>query len=99
MEAIMLAGGKAERLGGAAGGRPKALVEIAGRPLAAYQLEQLAAAGVTRVIVSCAAGQEEIFERELEGLGAEVVAVGEPEERRVGKECGYQCRSRWSPYH
>ena len=21
------------------------------------------------------------------------------EERRVGKECGYQCRSRWSPYH
>ena len=21
------------------------------------------------------------------------------EERRVGKECGRQCRSRWSPYH
>ena len=45
MEAIILAGGKAERLGEAAGGRPKALVEIAGRPLAAYQVEQLAAAG------------------------------------------------------
>ncbi len=79
MEAIVLAGGKAERLGDAAGGRPKALVEIAGRPLAAHQLEQLAAAGVTRVIVSCAAGQEEVFERELRGLGPEVVAVGEPE--------------------
>ena len=25
--------------------------------------------------------------------------VGRSEERRVGKECGYQCRSRWSPYH
>ena len=28
--------------------------------------------------------------------------IGVPErseERRVGKECGYQCRSRWSPYH
>ena len=24
---------------------------------------------------------------------------GGSEERRVGKECGYQCRSRWSPYH
>ena len=24
---------------------------------------------------------------------------GQIEERRVGKECGYQCRSRWSPYH
>ena len=21
------------------------------------------------------------------------------EERRVGKECWYRCRSRWSPYH
>ena len=21
------------------------------------------------------------------------------EERRVGKECGFVCRSRWSPYH
>ena len=79
MEAILLAGGRAERLGEAAGGRPKALVEIAGRPLAAYQLAQLAAAGVTRVIVSCAAGQEEVFERELKGLGPEIVVVGEPE--------------------
>jgi NDP-sugar pyrophosphorylase family protein len=79
MEAILLAGGRAERLGDVAGARPKALVEIAGRPLAAYQLEQLAAAGVIRVIVSCAAGQEEVFERELRGLGPDVVAVGEPE--------------------
>ncbi len=55
-EAIILAGGKAERLGDAAGGRPKSLVEIAGRPLAAYQVSRLAQAGVERVIVSCAAG-------------------------------------------
>ena len=52
MEAIILAGGKAERLGEAAGGRPKALIELAGRPLAAYQVEQLAAAGVTRVLTA-----------------------------------------------
>ena len=79
MEAIILAGGKAERLGEAAGGRPKALVELAGRPLAAYQVEQLAAAGVTRVLVSCAAGQEGAFETALGGIGPEVVAVPEPE--------------------
>ena len=24
---------------------------------------------------------------------------GRSEERRVGKECSKQCRSRWSPYH
>src|SRR3546814_15026045 len=26
-------------------------------------------------------------------------APGRWEERRVGKECGSTCRSRWSPYH
>ena len=67
MEAIILAGGKAERLGDAAGGRPKSLVEIAGKPLAAYQVGRLARAGVERVIVSCAAGQGALFEQELAG--------------------------------
>ena len=28
-----------------------------------------------------------------------VVLVGRSEERRVGKECMHECRSRWSPYH
>jgi NDP-sugar pyrophosphorylase family protein len=79
VEAILLAGGKAERLGDAAQGRPKSLVPIAGRPLAAYQVAALSAAGVERVIVSCAAGQEELFEAELSGAGPEIVAVGEPE--------------------
>src|SRR3989304_4400560 len=51
MEAIILAGGKAERLGG----------------------------GAARAVVAGGAGQEETFEPELSGLGAEIVAVGEPE--------------------
>jgi NDP-sugar pyrophosphorylase family protein len=79
MEAILLAGGKAERLGAAAQGGPKALVEIAGRPLAAYQIELLAAAGVDRVLVSCAIGQEELFLVALEGQGPEIAAIGESE--------------------
>lgn len=77
MEAIILAGGKAERLGDAAEGRPKALVPIGGRPLAAYQIALLAQADVDRVLISCAAGHEELFERELGELGVEVVLVGE----------------------
>jgi NDP-sugar pyrophosphorylase family protein len=79
VEAIILAGGKAERLGEAARGRPKALVPVAGRPLAAYQIRQLVDAGVERVLVSCAIGTEELFAAELRGLGAEIVPVGEPE--------------------
>ena len=92
MEAIILAGGKAERLGEAAGGRPKALVEVAGKALAAYQVSRLVQAGVDRVIVSCAAGQGALFERELAGLGAEIVAAEEPE--RLGRGGGIKFAAR-----
>ena len=79
MEALILAGGKAERLGDAAQGLPKSLVRVCDRPLAAYQVAWLADAGVTRVIVACAEGTEAQFEHDLGGLGPEIVAVGEPE--------------------
>ena len=79
MEALILAGGKAERLGDAAQGRPKPLVHVAGRPLAAYQVARLAEAGVSRVVVACSAGCEAQFEQELGGFGPEIVAVGERE--------------------
>jgi NDP-sugar pyrophosphorylase family protein len=79
LEAIILAGGKAERLGDAARGKPKALVEVGGRPFAAHQVEQLAAAGVDRVLVSCVEGQERLFEEALGAIGPDVVAIGEPE--------------------
>jgi NDP-sugar pyrophosphorylase family protein len=79
VEAVILAGGKAERLGDAARGRPKALVDVAGMPLAAYQVDQLVRAGVERVIVSCAQGTEDEFQVALAGLGAEIVPVAEPE--------------------
>jgi NDP-sugar pyrophosphorylase family protein len=92
VEAIILAGGKAERLGDAAQGKPKSLVPIAGRPLTAYQIGRLRHAGVERVIMSCAAGQEELFVDELSGLGVEVVAAGEPE--RLGRGGGIRFAAR-----
>src|SRR2546423_6903536 len=79
MEAIILAGGQATRLGDVARGQPEALVPIAGHPLAEYQVSQLVRAGVERVIVSCGAGQAGLFEAKLARLGAEIVAVAEPE--------------------
>jgi NDP-sugar pyrophosphorylase family protein len=79
VEAILLAGGKGERLGDAAGGRPKALVPVAGRPLASYLLARLVAAGVDRAIVSCAAGAEQQFEEELTAPGLELVTAPETE--------------------
>jgi NDP-sugar pyrophosphorylase family protein len=94
VEAVILAGGKAERLGEAAGGRPKALVELGGRPLAAYQVQQLSAAGVERVLVSCAAGQEDVFEASLSGIGPEIVAVPEPEPLGRGGGIRYAAAAR-----
>jgi NDP-sugar pyrophosphorylase family protein len=86
VEAIILAGGKAERLGDAAGGLPKPLVPIAGRALAAWQVGLLARAGVDRVIVSCNRGSGEQFETALAGLGVEVAIAEEPE--RLGRGGG-----------
>jgi NDP-sugar pyrophosphorylase family protein len=79
MEALLLAGGKAERLGEAAQGLPKPLVLVAGFPLAEYTVARLVAGGVTRVIVACRAGDEDAFVNAFAGLGAEVEAVGETE--------------------
>jgi NDP-sugar pyrophosphorylase family protein len=79
VEAIILAGGRATRLGEAARGQPKALVPVCGHPLAEYQVSQLVRAGVHRIIVSCAHGQESLFAAKLSSLGAEIVPVGETE--------------------
>ena len=92
MEAIILAGGQAERLGDAAQGKPKSLVPIAGKPLIAYQIGRLRNAGVGRVIVSCAAGQESHFETELAHLDVEIVTAGEPE--RLGRGGGIRFAAR-----
>jgi NDP-sugar pyrophosphorylase family protein len=94
VEAIILAGGQATRMGEAARGVPKALVPIAGHPLAEYQVSQLVRAGVDRVIVSCAVGQSALFEAKLSGLGAEIVAVAEPEPLGRGGGIRYAVQQR-----
>ena len=35
----------------------------------------------------------------MQSRGKSTAKNGRSEERRVGKECTIQCRSRWSPYH
>jgi len=95
-EAILLAGGKAERLGDAAGGRPKALVPVAGQPLAAYLVAGLVRAGVRRVIVSCAAGNDDLFAEALGRPDIEVVPVAEPEPLGRGGGIRYAAAARRS---
>lgn len=53
MYAIVLAGGKGERLRPFTEDRPKPMVEIMGIPMLGYQLQWLQGQGVTDIVVSC----------------------------------------------
>jgi len=46
----ILAGGRATRLGTAAAGLPKILIDVAGRPFAERQIERLRREGITRIV-------------------------------------------------
>ena len=53
MEAMVLAAGAGTRLRPLTDRLPKALIEVAGRPLLAHVMDRLAEAGATRIIVNC----------------------------------------------
>jgi NDP-sugar pyrophosphorylase family protein len=49
----LLAGGLGTRLGGLAAQIPKALIEVAGKPFLAHQLELLVSQGIREVVICC----------------------------------------------
>lgn len=51
--AVILAGGKGERLRPLTNDRPKPMVEISGKPIIGYQIDQLKGAGITDIVISC----------------------------------------------
>ncbi|MBI3103328.1 nucleotidyltransferase family protein [Candidatus Daviesbacteria bacterium] len=51
--AIILAGGKGERLRPYTNDRPKPMVEVGGKPILSYQLEQLKKVGIDEVVFAC----------------------------------------------
>jgi NDP-sugar pyrophosphorylase family protein len=53
MQAIILAGGKGERLRPLTDRRPKGMVEVCGRPILAYQIAWLKFYGIEQIAISC----------------------------------------------
>lgn len=51
--AIILAGGEGKRLRPHTDDKPKPMVEVNGKPLVVYQIEQLKAAGVKNIVFAC----------------------------------------------
>jgi len=66
--AIVVAAGSGERLGA---GRPKAFVALAGRPLVAWSLDAIAAAGVPRAVVAVPPGHGAFAEETLAGAAGD----------------------------
>ena len=53
MYAVLIAGGKGERLRPLTNRRPKPMVEVAGRPVMAFQVDWLIGQGVDHFVISC----------------------------------------------
>ncbi len=70
-QAVILAAGKGSRLGQAADGLPKCLLQIGGQPLIRHQLDSLAEAGVSPVLI--VTGYAADLVRESVGNAAEFV--------------------------
>jgi NDP-sugar pyrophosphorylase family protein len=79
--AVILAGGKGERLRPFTEDRPKPMVEIMGIPILSYQIQWLQAQGVTDLIVSCGYRHEviESYFGDGERLGVRITYVVERE--------------------
>lgn len=81
MEAMILAAGAGTRLAPLTEARPKALVEVGGRPLLARVMDRLVAAGVTRLVINTHYHEEQIlaFLREHRPAPLELAHSPEPE--------------------
>lgn len=97
MEAIILAGGRNSRLGDAAQGLPKPLIDVGGRPLCSFSLEGLVEAGVDRVIISCARGKGLLFASELRSFVDEIVIAEEDKPLGRGGGIKHAARFRCEP--
>lgn len=86
--AIILAGGKGERLRPFTNDRPKPMVEVGGKPILAYQLAQLTKAGINEVVFACSYHHEALQKHLREGKKYGVTALFSVEETPLGRGGG-----------
>ncbi len=79
MMAMVLAAGRGERMRPLTENRPKALLEVAGRPLIEHHLESLKSAGIDNVVVNLGWHGEQIAERIGSGASWGLTVAYSPE--------------------
>lgn len=86
--AIILAGGKGERLRPFTNDRPKPMVEVNGKPILAYQLDQLKKAGIEEVVFACSYQREALQKHLDSGSRYGIKAFFSIEETPLGRGGG-----------
>lgn len=86
--AIILSGGKGERLRPYTNDRPKPMVEVGGNPILSYALKQLKEAGVDEVVFACSYQREILQEHVGDGSRYGVRAKYSVEETPLGRGGG-----------
>ena len=87
-QAIILAGGKGERLRPLTNDRPKPMVEVGEKPIIQYQIEKLAECGVKFIVISCGYKHEVIEEYFKNGSDYGLQIEYEIEESPLGRGGG-----------
>ena len=85
MKAIILSGGKGERLRPFTENCPKGMIQIEGKPILHYQIEWLKKSGVTEVIFACGYLNEKIREYFGDGWKLGIKADYSIEEKPLGR--------------
>lgn len=87
-QAVILAGGQATRMRPFTDDRPKAMVEVAGKPILEHQIRWLASNGIEEVVISCGY-RADVIEKHLgEGADYGVHAVYAMEDVPLGRGGG-----------
>lgn len=87
-QAVILAGGQATRMRPYTDDRPKAMVEVAGRPIIEHQIEWLRRFGVTSLVVSCGYRADLLQSHLGDGSSFEVAISYAIEETPLGRGGG-----------
>ncbi len=83
--AIILAGGKGERLRPLTNDRPKVMVEIAGKPMLFWQIEWLKSQGITKLVITASYKYQVIRDYFGDGTKLDIVIEYSVEETPLGR--------------
>jgi len=86
--AIILAGGKGERMRPLTSDRPKPMVYIGGKPIIAYPISQVVKAGVNQIVFACSYKREVLINHIKTGKRYGVKAIYSIEESPLGRGGG-----------